>query len=185
MTSRAFEAETPRHLLARAAYEVQKLDEMILAGFTTEDEAKLAIGSLASACAGTLWNLCDWLGNSNDPDIQAALASIGVKTVRELQIYVRDRSPELTLCWELTNKSKHLKLTGFLATQSQVSDMMVSVPSSLPPSSPRQGLPAIPTIKAYSVIPKVKTDAGANLRVVDVYRGALAYWQQFFTKLVL
>lgn len=180
MTSRAFDAETPRQLLARAAYEIQKLDEIIATGFTTEKEAKLAIGSLATACAGTLWNLCDWLANSNDPAIQTALANIGVKKLLDLQDYVRRGSPELTLCWELTNKSKHLKLTGVLATRSQVSDMMVSVPSSRQSDSPHAGLPAIPQTKAYSVSPKVKTGAGANLSAQHVYRGALLFWQTFF-----
>jgi len=33
--------------------------------------------------------------------------------------------------------------------------------------------------RLYRVVPKIKT-AGANLRALDVYRDALAFWHQFF-----
>jgi hypothetical protein len=109
MTTRGFGANTPRDLLVRASHEIGALEKAIEVFYLTEDEGKHKVGFLAADCAGTLWNIVDWLANSNDATTRAALTNAGLETFDVIRDYVKANSPELTLCWELTNGYKALR----------------------------------------------------------------------------
>ena len=94
------------------------------------------------------------------------------KTIRD---HVMASSPSLTLWWEITNGYKHCELKGHTMTASQIDRAALSAPSNSPPNHPL----------VYRFVPKVKTKAGANLSVLDVYKDALAYWEAFLTRVGL
>jgi hypothetical protein len=173
MATRAFGASTPRDLLVRAQHEVGALEKAIEVFYLTEDAGKHKVGSLAGTCAGTLWNLVDWLANSNDATTRAALMKAGLKTFDAIRDYVKANSPELTLCWEITNGYKHCELDGYTLKASQIDQAMLSAPLSLPPD----------TALAYRFVPKIKTKAGGNFPALQVYKDALSFWEGFFNKL--
>lgn len=172
MITGAFGVHTPRELLVRAQYEVRELEEATKLFYIFEEEGKHKIGSLAGTCAGTLWNLVDWLANSTDPATKAALAKAGLMNKEAIRDEVKANSAPLTLCWEVTNGYKHCEVTGMTLKLSQIDKALLSAP----PLRPDQPL-------AYQFVPKIKTKAGANLPAVQVYKDALAYWDAFFTKL--
>ncbi len=169
MTTRGYGAKTPRELLERARYEVAELASATASVFATEAEAKHAIGSRATACAGTLWNLVDWLANSTDPATKAALSGTGLATHEAIRDHVKRQSPELTLCWELTNGAKHYELKGYTKKVAQINDAGLSVPAALPSIG-----------RTHSFVAKVKLTGGVSLKAVDVYQKALAFWDSFF-----
>jgi hypothetical protein len=171
MTTRAFGVHTPRELLSRAPFEVRELEQSVDMYFILEDEGKNKIGSLAGTCAGTLWNMVDWLANSSDSTTRSALAKAGFADYKAIRDHVKANSPALTLCWEVTNGYKHCELSGYTMTVSQIGEAALSAHSSLPPDHPL----------AYRFVPKIKTKAGANLSALDVYKDALAFWQTFLT----
>ena len=172
MSSHAFGVQTAKEMLARAKFEVGELEKAVQAYFLFEKEGKHKVGSLAGACAGTLWNLVDWLANSNEPSTRSALATAGFNTKEAIRDHVKANSPSLTLCWEITNGYKHYELSGHTLKLSQIDKAALSAP----PMHPDQPL-------AYQFVPKVKTKAGANLSAVDVYKDALVFWNNLFKKL--
>jgi hypothetical protein len=175
MTTRAFGAHTPKDLLERASHEIGELEKATLALYLIEEEGKHRVGSLAGTCAGTLWNVVDWLANSNDAATRAAVTEAGLKTYEAIRDYVKSKSPELTLCWELTNGYKHCELSGYSLTASQIDQATLSAPLSLAPD----------TALAYRFVPKIKTTAGANLPAIQVYKDALSFWDGFFKQIGL
>jgi hypothetical protein len=175
MTTRAFGAHTPKDLLARASHEIRELQDAVDVFYLIEDEGKHKVGSLAGACAGTLWNVVDWLANSTDPATRSALAKATLTTHDAIRDYVKAKSPEVTLCWELTNGYKHCELTGYTLAASQIDQATLSAVSSLSPN----------TALAYRFVPKVKTKADANLPALGVYKDALSFWERFFKQLGL
>lgn len=175
MTSRAFGATTPRDILGRAAHEIDALEEAIEVSYLNEEEGKHTVGSLAGACAGTLWNIVDWLANSNDANTQIALSKVGLTTYEAVRNHVKANSQALTLCWEVTNGYKHCELNGYALKASQIDQAMLSAPSSLPPN----------TVLAYRFVPKIKTKAGGNFAALQVYKDALLFWEGLFNQLGL
>ncbi len=175
MTTGAFGAQTPRDLLERAAQEIRKLEEATNTLYLNEKEAKNDVGSLAGACASSLWNLVDWLANSQDGTIQAALKRAGFTSQKTIRDYVKANSTDLTLCWELTNRYKHCELDGYTRSVSQIAQAALSAPPIFPPDTPI----------GYTFVPKVKTNAGANLPAVKVYKDALSFWEGFFKQVGL
>jgi hypothetical protein len=175
MTTRAFGATTPRDLLERASHETGALEKAIEVFYPNEDEGKHKVGSLSGACAGTLWNIVDWLANSNDPTTKAALSRAGLKTSEAIRDHVKVNSPALTLCWEVTNGYKHCELNGHTLKASQIDEAMLSAPLSLPPN----------TTLAYRFVPKIKTKAGGNFAALQVYKDALSFWEGVFKQLGL
>jgi hypothetical protein len=171
MTTRAFGAHTPRELLSRAQFEVRELQEAVNAYFMSEEEGKNKIGSLAGTCAGSLWNMVDWLANSTDAITRSALTKAGFAGRNSIRDHIMANSPELKLCWEVTNGYKHCELIGHTRTLSQIERAALSAPSSLPPDHPL----------GYRFVPKIKTKAGANIPALDVYNDALAFWETFLT----
>jgi len=165
MSTHAFGVQTAREMLARAQFEVGELENAVRAYFLIEDEGKHKVGSLAGTCAGTLWNLVDWLANSTDSSTRSALATVGLNTKEAIRDHVQANSSSLTLCWEITNGYKHCELAGHTLRLSQIDRAALSVP----PMHPDQPL-------AYQFVPKIKTKAGANLSAVDVYKDALEFW---------
>ena len=171
MTTRAFGVHTPRELLKRAQFEILELEQSVGRHFILEDEGKNKIGSLAATCASSLWNMVDWLANSTDSTTRSALARTGFADYKTIRDHVMASSPTLTLCWEITNGYRHCELKGHTMTASQIDRAALSAPSNWPPNHPL----------AYRFVPKIKTKAGANLPVLDVYKDALAYWEAFLT----
>ena len=114
MSARAFGVFTPRELLTRARYEIGELEGTINVYYLSEQEGKHKVGSLAGTCAGTLWNVVDWLANSSDPKTKSALARAGFASHAIIRDHVKANSSALTLCWEITNGYKHCELTGYI-----------------------------------------------------------------------
>jgi hypothetical protein len=158
-------------MLNRATYEVEELDRSVNEYFMSEDEGKNKVGSLAGTCAATLWNLVDWLANTNDPATKAALGAAGLTNFEIIRNHVKARSGALTLCWEVTNGYKHCELRGFTRNASQINHADVSAAS-----DPRHAL-------AYRFVPKIRTNAGDNLSAVQAYKDALSFWNNFFNRL--
>jgi hypothetical protein len=175
MTTRAFGAHTPRDLLERASHEIRALEQATEVFYLIEDEGKHQVGSLAGTCAGTLWNIVDWLANSNDAATRAVLTKAALTTYEAIRDYVKSKSPDLTLCWELTNGYKHCELTGHTLTVAQIDQATLSSVSSLPPD----------TALAHRFVPKIKTKAGGNLPALKVYKDALSFWEGLFKQLGL
>jgi hypothetical protein len=173
MTTRAFGAHTPKDLLARASYEIRELEAAIDTWYFYQDEGKHKVGSLAGACAGTLWNVVDWLANTNDEATRASLEKAGFINYGRIRDHVKAQSAALTLCWELTNGYKHCELSGYTFAASQIDQATLSALSSLAPDDPI----------AYRFVPKVKTKVGGNLPALQVYREALSFWLAFFERL--
>jgi hypothetical protein len=174
MSSLAFGVHTPRELLERAEFEVRRLEESANSNFILESEGKNTVGSLAGACASTLWNIVDWLSNTNDPQTRALLTNAGFNSYESIREHVKSNSPELALCWEVTNGYKHCELSGHTLRLSQIDKAMLSAP----PLSPDRPL-------AYQFVPKIKTKAGANMPAVQVFQDAVAFWRTFFGRLGL
>jgi len=57
----------------------------------------------------------------------------------------------------------------------QIDQTALSAPSTLPPDTPL----------ANRFVSKIKTKAGANLPALQVYKGALSFWDRFFKQLGL
>ena len=136
MSSHAFGVQTAREMLARAEFEVRELEQAAKAFFLFEDDGKHKVGSLSGTCAGTLWNLVDWLANSTDSKTKSALATAGFCTKEAIRDQVRANSPALTLCWEITNGYKHCELAGHTLKLSQIDRAALSAPPLLPPNHP-------------------------------------------------
>ena len=175
MTRLAFGAQTPRDLLSRTSHEINELGAATKLLFLVEEEGKQRVGSLAATCAGSLWNLVDWLANSRDSGVKSALAKAGMTTKKAIRDHVKANSRELMLCWELTNGYKHCELTGYLLTASEIDEASLSAPSALSPD----------TRIAYRFVPKITTKDGAKLFAVQVYKDAFAYWDRLFKHLNL
>ena len=175
MATHAFGVHTPREMLARAQYEINELEEAIKRFYVLEEEGKHKVGSLAGTCAGTLWNIVDWLANSNDPATKAALVKFKLTSHDAIRDHVKNNSAALTLCWEITNGYKHCELQGYTLKSSQVDEAALSVPASLMPDRPL----------AHQFVPKIKAKVGANLPAVQVYKDALSFWDGFFKQLGL
>lgn len=135
MTARAFGVHTPRELLSRAEFEVRELEQFVNADFISKDEGKNKISSLVGTCAGTLWNLVDWLANSTNAATKSALAKAGFTDHEAIRDHVKANSPALTLCWEITNGYKHCELSGYTMTMSQIDKAALSAPLGLPPDT--------------------------------------------------
>jgi hypothetical protein len=151
-------------------HEVSALEKATQMFYFTEEEAKDTVGSLAGTCAGSLWNIVDWLANSSDVATRVALTKAGLEAPDALRDHVKLHSPELTLCWEVTNGYKHCELTGYTLKMSQIDQAMLSAVSSLSPDS----------ALGYRFVPKIKTKAGANLPAGQVYKNAVSFWEGFF-----
>jgi hypothetical protein len=175
MSNWAFGVHTPRELLERAQHEVRQLEQAVEAYFMSEEDGKHKIGSSANTCAGSLWNLVDWLANSTDTVTRAALARVGLMSKEAIRDHVKNSSSSLALCWELTNGYKHCELEGHTLRESQIDKADLSAPSSLPPDH----------ILGYRFIPKIKTNDGKNLPALQVYKDALSFWDSFFKHLGL
>src|SRR2546426_11677924 len=103
MTKRAFGAQTARDLLDRAHHEIDALETAMKADYPSKHLAKHTIGSIAGACAGTLWNIVDWLQNTNHPPTMAALAKAGFTKAPAVRDHVKTHTTDLTLCLAITN----------------------------------------------------------------------------------
>src|SRR5919109_1584350 len=120
MTTRGFGASTPRDLLERAKHEVAELDRAIQTYYLSEHEGRNKVGSLAAACAASLWNVVDWLARTSDPSSRAAVHAAGYLDYKSVRDYLKGASADLTLCWEVTNGVKHCELDGHTLKSSQI-----------------------------------------------------------------
>ena len=79
--------------------------------------------------------------------------------------HVMSASPELKLCWELTNGCKHSELKGYTLQQSQIVEALLSAP---------------PLTQTYRFVPKAIFATGERLPLVEVCQNAVAFWHKFF-----
>ena len=175
MNTRGFGATTARELLARAAHEIADLEHASRTHFDSEDEAKNKVGSRAAACVGTLWNIVDWLEQSEDPATRLALQVAGLAGEKAVRDYVMAASPDLKLCWELTNGYKHSKLKGHSLKESQIEEALLSAPPMFVPQS---------SVRRF--VPKAVISATRErLHVIEVCQRVLTFWQEFFERVGL
>jgi hypothetical protein len=120
--------------------------------------------------------MVDWLENTNDSTTRTALTKAGFAKEHCVRDHVKVHSSALTFCCEITNGYKHWELDGYWRTHSQIDEALLSAPSSRPISATPSCLPAVP---------KVKTNSGTRIPVLQVYKDAAAYWESFFKSLGL
>lgn len=186
MTAYAFGLKTPRAFLAKARREVERLAEIEDRASSLADVA--LVQDTAINAALTLWHVADWVARWPDPAYVAAIERIRVERpslkkarleiVRE---HIRDSS-HMVLCEALANGAKHFEL---YERPSLDSTRLFTT------SGPFGGTAAV-TVEA-DVTVRASVDAaipfyfaklkinGEGLRALEVFKGALAYWDNFFT----
>lgn len=151
-------------MLAKAKRE---LDRLIHAYSSIEENRFVSDHGLNFAI--TAWHIADWVWKVYSPHNNKNLQALDLKKLYDLQKMIRSNSEALAICYEIANGSKHMKLDKDSGYTPSVADTNASISSSMSTSD------------IFYVL-KVELPNGERKRAEEIFKDAVAYWEEFFAK---
>jgi hypothetical protein len=124
MSAYTYGLSSPMQQLQQARHELEQLDRLQNTALPFERKNEPAY--LARTIAVTIWHITDAVVATPEPKFVSWRAAHAVRNLPDFQEQIRNRSAELTLCWELANGSKHQRQDNRKKAPPQVEETTMS-----------------------------------------------------------
>jgi hypothetical protein len=170
MMAKAFGITRSRHMLDKLRWEIDELKK-----------CSTAIGSPAIFhawnCAVTAWHMTDWVWHALTPDQKAGLHSMApdlkFEKVSDLQWFVRRRSQEVALCYQIAEGSKHCEMTNPSARVDVSAEISLT-------ATTYTSIPGADGTQQFQLQERLKiVDGNSRLSALSIFEDAYLFWWRF------